>query len=82
MFNDLLINYKLTIKKMTTFKPCVQKARADGFYPVYIRVTHNRKIGYIKLNKVVSSRSLSKQKEIRDPFVLNYLSFASCTNVR
>lgn len=27
---------------MATFKACVQKERKDGFYPVYIRVTHHR----------------------------------------
>lgn len=31
---------------MATFKACVQKERKDGFYPVYIRVTHHR----IKVN--------------------------------
>ena len=27
---------------MATLKACVQKMRNDGFFPVYIRVTHNR----------------------------------------
>ena len=27
---------------MATFKACVQKNGKDGFYPVYIRVTHHR----------------------------------------
>ena len=26
---------------MATLKACVQKMRNDGFFPVYIRVTHN-----------------------------------------
>ena len=29
---------------MATFKACVQKERKDGFYPVYIRVTHQIKV--------------------------------------
>lgn len=57
---------------MATFKPCVQKQRTDGFYPVYIRVTHQRKIGFIKTNKVVSKKGVSPTKEIKDTFVSNY----------
>lgn len=57
---------------MATLRPCVQKLRSDGFYPVYIRVTHERKIGYIKTDKMVSKKDVSKSKEIRDNFVLNY----------
>lgn len=57
---------------MTTLKPCVQKQRADGFYQVYIRVTHDRKIGYIKTDKVVMKKSVTKTKEIKDNMVLNY----------
>lgn len=29
---------------MTTLRPCVQKQRSDGYYPVYIRVTHDRNV--------------------------------------
>ena len=57
---------------MATFKTCVQKQRNDGFYPVYIRVTHNRKQGYIKTSKVVEKKSVSKSNEIRDIAVLKY----------
>lgn len=57
---------------MATLKPCVQKLRADGFYPVYIRVTHNRKLGYIKTDKIVEKKLVSKTGEIRDNMVLNY----------
>ena len=32
---------------MATFKVCVRKQRNDGFYPVYIRVSHKKKVGYI-----------------------------------
>jgi integrase len=61
---------------MATIKPCVQKQRADGYYPVYLRVTHSRKVGYIKTDKVVSAREITKNKDIKDAFVLNY-----CTNL-
>ena len=57
---------------MATFKTCVQKQRVDGFYPVYIRVTHNRKQGYIKTTKVVEKKSVSKTNEVRDVAVLSY----------
>lgn len=55
---------------MATLRPCVQKLRTDGFYPVYIRVTHERKIAYIKTDKVVSKKDVTKKKEIRDNYVL------------
>lgn len=57
---------------MATFKTCVQKQRVDGFYPVYIRVTHNRKQGYIKTTKVVEKKSVTKNNEVRDVAVLSY----------
>ena len=53
---------------MATLRPCVQKLRTDGFYPVYIRVTHERKIAYIKTDKVVSKKDVTKKKEIRDNY--------------
>lgn len=55
---------------MPTFKLTVQKQRTDGLWPVYIRVTHNRQTVYIKTDKVVDNKGLSKTtKEIKDPFV-------------
>lgn len=56
---------------MATFKTCIQKKRADGLYTVYIRVTHNRKVGYIKTDKVVDDKRVTKG-EITDPYVLKY----------
>lgn len=32
---------------MATFKAIVKGKRKDGFYPVYIRVVHRRKLAYI-----------------------------------
>ena len=47
----------------TTFKVWVypQKRRKDGLWQVYIRVTHNRKVGYIKTDKMVSISGLSSK---------------------
>ena len=53
-------------------KPSVQKQRADGYFPVYIRVTHDRRTAFIKTNKVVDCKSVSKNNEIRDNAVLRY----------
>lgn len=57
---------------MATFRPCVQKQRADGFYPVYIRVTHDRRTAFMKTTKVVEKKSVTKTNEIRDNVVLKY----------
>ena len=32
---------------MATFKACVRTQRSDGFYKVFIRITHNRDTRYI-----------------------------------
>ena len=53
-------------------KPSVQKQRADGFFPVYIRVTHDRRTAFIKTNKLVDRKSVNKNNEIRDNAVLKY----------
>lgn len=59
---------------MTTIKPVVRKPRADGFYPVYIRIVHNRKPGYIKTDKIVDAEHISKSGDITDPVVNEYCS--------
>lgn len=56
---------------MATFKACVRKQRSDGIWPVYIRVTHNRKIGYIKTDKMVNNKGIAGG-EIVDPYVIRY----------
>ena len=58
---------------MPTFKICVRKQRRDGLFPVYIRVTHNRKTSYIKSEKIVDSSCL-KKGELKDPTLLSYFS--------
>lgn len=58
---------------MATFKITVQKQRTDGFWPVYIRVTHHRDSGFIKTDKMVDSRGIAKStKEVKDPFVRKF----------
>lgn len=44
---------------MATFKSVVRWPRADGFYPVYIRVTHRRKTLFIKTDKMLTKRELT-----------------------
>lgn len=57
---------------MASFKACVRRPRSDGFWQVYIRVTHNRKAGYIKTDKVVTNKSVTKTKEFKDAFVMRF----------
>lgn len=57
---------------MATFKAVVKRPRSDGFYPVYIRVTHNRKSLYIKTDKMLTKHELTSGDEITDPFVLQF----------
>ena len=49
--------------------------RKDGFYPVYIRVIHHKKVAYIPTDKMVNDKGLSKSCEIDDPYVMQF-----CTN--
>ena len=50
---------------MATFKAITKARRKDGFYPVYIRVTHQTKLAYIVTDKLVNA--LEKARVI-DPF--------------
>ena len=61
---------------MATLKAVVRMARTDGFYPVYIRVTHHRASSFIKTDKMVTKKELTKNNEIKDfqnltPFLFN-----------
>ena len=58
---------------MATFKICIRKQRRDGLFPVYIRITHNRKTGYIKTEKIVDTSCL-KKGQLKDPTLLSYFS--------
>lgn len=55
---------------MALFKTCIRSQRADKCYVIYIRVTHNRKVAYIKTDKVVSSKGV-KKGEIIDSVVVS-----------
>lgn len=57
---------------MATFKPVVRWPRSDGFYSVYIRVTHRRQTLFIKTDKMLTKRELSRKGEIADAFVLQF----------
>lgn len=57
---------------MATFKTCVRKQRSDGFYPVYIRVTHSRKSAYIKTDKMVDQKGLIRSGDVKDPYVVSF----------
>lgn len=37
---------------MATLKTVIQKKKKDGTYPVYIRITHNRKVSYLKTSMI------------------------------
>lgn len=57
---------------MATIKAIVRTMRKDGFYPVYIRVTHKRESLLIKTDKMVTQKELTKDKEIKDPHVMKF----------
>ena len=57
---------------MATLKACVRRPRKDGFWQVYIRVTHQRNVGFIKTDKMVNASGLTKSNDIKDAFVLRY----------
>ena len=55
---------------MATFRITLQKQRADGYWPVYIRVIHQRQSMFIKTDKMVDNKGIIKKtKDIKDPFV-------------
>lgn len=57
---------------MATFKVIVQKQRNDGFWPVYIRITHNRGVKYIRTDKIVDSKGVDKKnREVKDPLLFS-----------
>ena len=59
---------------MATFKAVVRKKRADGFYPVYIRIVHRSRMGYIKTDKLITDKQILKSGEIKDAVVNEYCS--------
>ncbi|MDE5878079.1 MAG: site-specific integrase [Muribaculaceae bacterium] len=57
---------------MITLKTVVRTPRKDGIYPVYIRCVKDRKIGYIKTDKLISTKDLDSKGNITDPYVNEY----------
>lgn len=55
---------------MISFKVCTRGSRKDGFSQVYIRVTNNRYVGYIKTDWVVKSTCVGRDGSINDVFVM------------
>ena len=68
---------------MAYFKVCVRGKRKDNTYPIYIRVTHLRQVGYIKTNKVCKAKFV-RNGDIADPYIIKdvyrnlFGSFESC----
>lgn len=54
---------------MAYFKVCVRGKRKDNTYPIYIRVTHLRQVGYIKTNKVCKAKFV-RNGDITDPYII------------
>ncbi len=48
---------------MANFKAVVRKKRADGFYPVYIRIVHRSRMGYIKTSKI-TTETIKNQEDM------------------
>lgn len=57
---------------MATFKAVTRSERKDGFMQVYIRVSHHKRHGYIKTEKMITRAQLSKNGEIKDAYVASY----------
>lgn len=57
---------------MATFKAVVRRPRSDGFYSVYIRVTHRRQTLFIKTDKMLTKQELTRSGEIKDAFILQF----------
>lgn len=57
---------------MATFKAVTRSERKDGFMQVYIRVSHHKRHGYIKTEKMITKTQLSKSGEIKDAYVASY----------
>lgn len=59
---------------MATIKAVVRKQRADGYYPVYIRIGHRGQKGYIKTDKIISPKHIAANGDFKDAVVVEYCS--------
>ena len=57
---------------MATIIAVVRNARSDGFLVVYIRIVHKSKPGYIKNEKLITSKGIGKSDENIDQVVNEY----------
>lgn len=57
---------------MATFKALARRPREDGYSQVYIRVTQNRTIGYMKTDKMVMNSKRDADGNISDVLVNEY----------
>lgn len=57
---------------MINFRTVVKFRRADGYFSVYIRVTKDRKVAYIRTDKIVNEKGVGKNSEVIDPVVLQF----------
>lgn len=55
---------------MATFKICTRNISADGYYNVYIRITHERKIAYLRTDKRVKRTDITKNGDIKNNNVI------------
>ena len=51
---------------MAKFKAMVRYQRPDGYYTVYIRVSHNKKVQYIKTDKMVNQKGIDKNNAVSE----------------
>lgn len=59
---------------MATLKAIARKQKAVGPFPVYIRVTHRRQVGYINTDKVISGKNIAANGDLKDPVVVEHCS--------
>lgn len=79
MFRECLefvqrFSVKLLENTMAIFKTCIQKERSDGNYLVYIRISHNRQVGYLNTGLLVA------RKEVKKGEVINPVINKKCAN--
>ena len=59
---------------MASFKAVIRGFRSGGLATVYIRITHNQQVAYMKTDKLVAKSSVDPKGEIHDVFVNSYCS--------
>lgn len=57
---------------MATLKAVVRNKRSDGLYPVYIRIVHRSRMGYIKTDKLINSKHVTENGNLNDAVVNEY----------